>query len=56
MPDQRSCDICGVPGAVLAPHTGKVLCDPCFYLLFFAAPSDPSPSLDQAVEEKEKGQ
>lgn len=27
--DQR-CDSCGGGGAVLAPHTGRILCDPCF--------------------------
>lgn len=26
----KACDACGGAKAVLAPHTGRILCDPCF--------------------------
>lgn len=32
------CDKCGTPNAILAPHTGKRLCDPCFYGLLAEPP------------------
>ena len=31
---KRTCDKCGAEGAVLAPHTGRILCDPCFFATF----------------------
>lgn len=33
------CDKCGTPNAILAPHTGKRLCDSCFIGLLTEPPS-----------------
>jgi hypothetical protein len=39
------CDKCGAPNAILAPHTGKRLCDPCFVGLFVEQPATTPPEL-----------
>lgn len=38
---QRICDACGAGGALPAPHTGRVLCDPCSMKLLTGEPLPP---------------